>query len=246
MNLARSSFLGALRPWRFALSNSAILAAILPLALPVITTVVAAQDPPSTGTYAILSGTYREIGGFIGVLEYPLPQTSQAYVALVTSPGNNAQLLFLDAAYHPYGAWITNGVVSGNTIEFHYSTPNPILPTFPPAWVNYTLTNAAGFLGIGGSITSTPVCCDIPYWFEHSNVAARFMPVLVIRAGNGIELAWTSASNQNYQPEYISNLTQAAWTSLGEPVLGNGTTNVLTDSEAPAPPQRLYRLRILP
>jgi len=226
--------------------KSATLPAILRTTFLSMATIGAAQDPPSPGTYAILSGTYREIGGFVGILETRLPGSSQDYVVLVTTPTNNAQLIFLDEPLPSSAKRLTNGILSGNTIQFHYQMANPMDPLLPPAGVNYTVTNAAGRLWISGSITSTPVCCDIPYWFEHSNVVARFMPVLGIRADNGVDLVWTSASNQNYQPEYSSNLTRSAWTSLGSPQLGSGTSNSLRDVEAPASPQRYYRIRVLP
>ena len=246
MRIAGTSCFGVLPGKRFVVRKSALLAATCRTAFLSVALISAAQDPPRTGTYAILSGTYREVGGFVGILEYPLPQANQAYIALVTTPTNQAQLLLLDASQHASKPWLTNGSVSGNTIEFHYQTQNPILPTLPPAGVNYTVSNSAGALWINGSITSTPVCCDIPYCFEHSNVVARFLPVLGIRTDSGVELAWTSASNQNYQLEYVSNLTQAAWTNLGAPLLGTGTTNSLMDVEAPAAPQRFYRIRVLP
>ena len=72
------------------------------------------------------------------------------------------------------------------------------------------------------------------------------MPALSIRAGSEIGLRWSSASNQDYQVQYQPDLAQLMWTNLGGPVRGNGTTNYVVDSMAPAHLQRFYRIVTLP
>jgi hypothetical protein len=213
--------------------------------LATITTAIS-QDPPRSGIYQIQSGSYREAGGFGGSLTYQLPSLNQAFVSLmIVSGGGAAELEFLDRNQQGVFRQLTNGTVSGNIIRFQYVTVHPYGPTLPPAWVDYTVTNAAGCLWISGSITSAPVCCDIPYLFEHQDVRATSAPVLSIRVSQ-VEMCWCSVSNQNYQVQYQSDLTQHVWTNLGGPVQVNGTTNCVVDSVALGQPQRFYRIITLP
>lgn len=60
-----------------------------------------------------------------------------------------------------------------------------------------------------------------------------------------VECLWPSVSNQLYQVQYASSLTDT-WTNLGAAVLGNGTTNFITDALDPDVPQRFYRLVTVP
>jgi len=210
------------------------------------TTTATSEDPPRSGTYQIQSGFYLEVGGFGGMLIFPLPNSPDAFVSLVIGPGMGAaELTFLDRSRQAVFSRLTNGTVSGNTIQFHYATVHPHIPGWP-AWLDYTVTNAAGHLWISGSITSSPPCCDIPYLFEQRDVRAVFMPALSIRAGSEIGLRWSSASNQDYQVQYQPDLAQLMLTNLGGPVRGNGTTNYVVDSMAPAHLQRFYRIVTLP
>jgi hypothetical protein len=211
-------------------------------------TLANSQEPPKAGIYQIQSGTYREVGGFIGEAIYQLPNTSQAFVSLLIRPGvGPAELTFLDSKHHPGFLRLTNGVVSGSTIQFQYLTAHPYGSDLPPAWVDYTVTNAAGRLWVSGSITSSPpACCDIPYRFEHRDVVATFLPTaLSIRGIGTVELCWGSASNQDYQVQCRPDLAFSIWTNLGGPVRGNGTTNCVVDSSL-THPQRFYRIVPLP
>src|SRR5437867_486798 len=89
-------------------------------------TLVNSQEPPEAGIYKIESGTYREVGGFSGEATYQLPNTSQAFVSLLILPGAGpAELTFLDSNQHPGFLRLTNGMVSGSTIQFQYLTAHP-------------------------------------------------------------------------------------------------------------------------
>jgi hypothetical protein len=140
---------------------------------------------------------------------------------------------------------LTNGIVTGDTIRFHYLSVNPYVPTLP-AQVDYLVTNAAGRLSISGSITSSWVCCDIPYRFVHQHVTAAYVPGLSLRVGGEVELGWSSALNQYYQVEWVSDPAEGAWANLGPPILGSGTTNSVVDTEASVLPRRFYRVVPLP
>jgi hypothetical protein len=71
------------------------------------------------------------------------------------------------------------------------------------------------------------------------------VPVMAIRVSE-VELCWNSISNKMYQVQYRSELTTNAWTALGAPVQGNGSTNCVTDAVQLGQPQRLYRVEELP
>ena len=204
-----------------------------------------AQDPPRSGIYQVQSGMYRAVGGIWGVLTLQLPGSNQSFILLNAADTGPAELKFLDSKQQRVFLRLTNGVVSGNVIRFQYQTAHLLVPTLP-AQVDYTITNAAGHLWISGSITSSPTCCDIPYEWEHHNVRATFLPGLSIRVASEVELRWSSASNQDYQVQWLSDLTQSEWTDVCGPIHGNGSTNSVVDTLAPTPSQRFYRILPLP
>ena len=204
------------------------------------------QDPPRSGTYQIQSGIYREVGGFGGIYAVRLPDSYQAFVSLTIDPGVGvAELAFVGRNQQAVFRRLTNGIVSGNTIQFQYATTYPYFPT-APAQVDYKITNAAGRLWISGSITSTTPTPDFPNLLEHQAVSATFVPGLSINVGSEVELRWSSASNQNYQMQCLSDPTQPGWTNLGGLMPGNGTTNWAVDVVAPVQSQRFYRILTLP
>ena len=225
--------------------RSALTFAVLVAFLAIITT-AASQDPPRTGTYQIQSGIYREVGGIAGIYAVPLPVSYQAFVSLMIDPGAGvAELTFVGWNQQAVFRRLTNGIISGNTIRFQYATTHPYRPTLP-AQVDYVITNSAGRLWLGGSITSSPAGPDFPTLLEHQDVRATFAPALSIRVGSEVELRWSSASNQNYQVQCLSDLARPGWTNWGGLMQGNGTTNCVVDAVAPAQSQRFYRILTLP
>ena len=225
--------------------RSTLRSAVLIALLATITTATS-QDPPRSGTYQIQSGIYREVGGIAGIFTVRLPDSYQAFVSLVIDPGiGAAELAFVGRNQQAVFRRLTNGIVSGNTIRFQYAGVHPYRPT-RPAQVDYMITNAAGRLWISGSITSTSPIPDFPNQLEHQAVSATFVPALSIRVGSEVELRWSSASNQNYQMQCRSDLTQHGWTNLGGRMQGNGTTNWAVGAVAPVPSQRFYRILTLP
>src|ERR1043166_7850178 len=205
------------------------------------------QAQPRSGIYRIQSGTYREVGGFVGEMDYGLPYAGQTFISLkLGSAGVTADLEFLTTNRQPFYIRLTNGIVTGNTIQFQYQTTHPYGSDLPPAYVNYTVTNAAGFLWISGSITSAPVCCDIPYRFEHIDVRATLAPTVAIHTASGVEICWNSESNQTYQVQCHTTLTGPGWSDFGGPVQGDGSVKCIGDSPAPGRPQRFFRVVLVP
>jgi len=71
------------------------------------------------------------------------------------------------------------------------------------------------------------------------------VPALTIRVSQ-VELCWNSRSNRTYQIQYRSTLTTNAWTNLGTPVQGSGSSNCITDVIVPGEPRKFYRVEELP
>jgi hypothetical protein len=67
------------------------------------------------------------------------------------------------------------------------------------------------------------------------------VPVNIQILGTNLFLNWPSVAGQTYQLEYKNNLTDPAWTPLGNPVTGAGGTLMLTNNFG-ASPQRYFRL----
>jgi hypothetical protein len=70
-------------------------------------------------------------------------------------------------------------------------------------------------------------------------------PVLGIRVSQ-VELFWDSEVKRTYQPQYRSEATTNAWTNLGAPLAGTGSTIRFSDSVKPGEPKRFYRVLSLP
>lgn len=70
-------------------------------------------------------------------------------------------------------------------------------------------------------------------------VAAQVNLTAALSSGN-IVLSFPTQSGFNYTVMYKNNLTDPAWTPLGSPVAGDGTTHTVTDSTANG--HRFYRL----
>lgn len=64
---------------------------------------------------------------------------------------------------------------------------------------------------------------------------------LTIRTAQ-VELCWPTASNVCYQVMYRSELTTNEWQNLGEPIVGNGQINCVTDMVHPGSAQRFYKV----
>ena len=86
---------------------------------------------------------------------------------------------------------------------------------------------------------------DRPNTFTHTNLVAIPLtfdpPVSTIRVSE-VEICWPSFLGRAYQVDYRSSLTSNTWTHLGNPILGNGSTNCISDKVPPGEPRRFYRV----
>jgi len=206
-----------------------------------------AQVSDTRRLYQITSGTYEWCCGIGGGMIIPLPNASQAFVAVRRdSPSGRAEMTFLDQDQQTAFLTLTNGLISGPVIHFRQPISHPYAPHVPEVGTaDYTATEAAGTLRIDGSICFPAMCCDIPTFFGHSNVVAAAMPVLAIRVSE-VEVSWRSESNRIYQVQYRSDLTTNRWTDLGPPVPGTGVNVGVFDKVPAGQPQRFYRVIQIP
>jgi hypothetical protein len=205
------------------------------------------EGQPRSGTYQITAGTYVEIGGFASLLRYQLPDGAQGFVQLSVPAGaGSAEMTILSRSLHQtFLRTFTNGIVSSNQITFRYNTVHPWYPSITnSAMVDYIVTTAGPNLFLQGTITaSDTICCDVPYRFEHSNVTATTAPRLSIRLTDQVELRWNAQSNQAYQIQYRTALTNG-WLNLTS-VPARSPTNYWTERPVGVS-QRFYRVVEMP
>lgn len=202
--------------------------------------------PQATGLYQVMSGAYTMVGGIWGSLTQRLPNAEQAFVELRTDVQHGrAVLVILGQDGQTPFLTLTNGLIAGTVIRFEYSAAHPYPDLHTLGTLDYTVTNLGDGLSIEGDISFSPVCCDIPYLFRHSNVMATQAPILAIRVSE-VELCWGSTSNRTYQVQYRSDLTTNLWTSLGPPLVASGSISCTCDKVNPGQPARFYRVLTLP
>jgi hypothetical protein len=63
-------------------------------------------------------------------------------------------------------------------------------------------------------------------------------------SGTNLLLNWPGVAGQTYQLEYKDNLTDPAWTPVGDPVSGTGGALTLTNSTGDSA-QRFFHLRLV-
>jgi len=64
------------------------------------------------------------------------------------------------------------------------------------------------------------------------------------KSGNTVTLTWSAVSNQAYQVQYKTNLTQTNWSNLGSPVIA--TNSFAFASDPISVPQKFYRVVLFP
>ncbi len=215
-----------------------------------------AQGPPASGLYQIVSGRSIACCGFAGFIIEELPSAGDAFIELTVDLGSNtARMKFLgqDArtvltlpaqpSRSEFVYAFTNGAVFPNYIQFG----DPLMPPLPgQVYFSFVVFNSNDTLSLNGTVIAPcPGSADLPEMFEHTNVVAVLAPLAAIRVSE-VEVCWNSASNRTYQVQYRSATTTDTWVNLGAPVVGNGSTNCLSDPVPPAPSQRFYRVVLLP
>ncbi|MGC8990036.1 MAG: hypothetical protein ACP5MD_07940, partial [Verrucomicrobiia bacterium] len=203
--------------------------------------VQALDKPGQQILYQICSGTYTMVGGIWGELEAQLPNPDQTFILLnINQTANRADLTIICKDQRTVFLALSNGIVTDNTIRFKQETAHPYPDIEELGTADYVVTRAGNELHIKGARVFPVVCCDIPYYFAHTDVVATEVPALAIRVSE-VEICWPSSSNCTYQVQCRSDFEKDSWTNLGDPIRGNGTLICTTDKIPQGAPQRLYR-----
>ena len=121
--------------------------------------------------------------------------------------------------------------------QTNLSVLNQTITNWPPGaalWLVWQMTDSTGKaqgLGIDNLSFS-------------ANVPPPPVPMNIQISGTNIFLNWSGVAGQIYQLEYTTNLTDSAWTPVGNPVTGNGGTLTTTNNFGDLP-QRFFRLRFV-
>ncbi|HEV2691389.1 MAG TPA: hypothetical protein VG347_00685 [Verrucomicrobiae bacterium] len=118
---------------------------------------------------------------------------------------------------------------NGNDMVLDDLAFSPGTSTQTPA--QRTLSTPGGTDGTGAGNVSA----------EASVVAATPNPVAGVQIYRAVEIAWPSVSNQVYQVQWSSDMSGSNWADFQNPVIGNGTTNVVFDTVG-AQVNRFYRV----
>ena len=116
------------------------------------------------------------------------------------------------------------------------SVLNQAITNWPPGaalWLVWQMTDNTGKaqgLGIDNLSFSASIPLSVPVYIQTS--------------GTNLFLNWSGVAGQTYQLEYKNNLTDPAWTPLGNPVTGTGGTLTLTNNFG-ASTQRFFHLRLV-
>jgi len=138
-------------------------------------TILLAYGQSESRRYEITSGAYYLCCGITGRPDIvQLPSRDHAFVELAVSR-TSVTMTFLNREFRPVSR-LRNGSVRNNTIHFRQRTRHPYYPLVTaPAFADYTVALFSGSLRLSGSVTSAPICCDIPTTFRHQRVRARLV-----------------------------------------------------------------------
>ena len=67
----------------------------------------------------------------------------------------------------------------------------------------------------------------------------------VTKVGTNVNLTWSAAIGQSYQPQYTASLLSTNWTALGAPIIATNLSLTISDSPG-TNSQRFYRVQLLP
>ncbi len=117
-------------------------------------------------------------------------------------------------------------------------------------------TGMLGWTNFQYIVTATGSSTVIQFGFRNDNsyfglddvsVTAVTQPVFrsASQSNGSINMTWSTMSGLAYQLQYTTNLTQGAWSNIGNPINAAGGTANATDTTASGP-IRFYRLILLP
>ena len=173
-----------------------------------------------------------------------LPKTLQCYYFIDptgtnTFPTNTTSLITALNVTFPTVPADTGGVAVDGTAPLNQTNLgvfNQTITNWPPGaalWLVWQMTDATG-KAQGLAIDNLSFSANVPLP----------VPLAIQTAGTNLLLNWPGTTGQSYQLEYKDDLTAPAWTPLGNPRTGTGTTLTTTNIFSPAA-QRYFRLRLV-
>ena len=158
------------------MANSRFVSQVFVLASLVLIRALPLHADPVTDLYEITSGTYTEVGGFVGVWTRDLPAVDQAFIELtINHTLNTVEMRILGKDLDTFeildfGSPFTDGSLNGSLILFQ----GTVLGSFfgAPGTFDYSVVLNGDQISLQGDLSSQPMCCDIPYHFCHAGVEA--------------------------------------------------------------------------
>ena len=131
------------------------------------------------------------------------------------------------------------GVAADGTAPLNQASQsalNQAITNWPPGtalWLVWQMTDSTG-KAQGLAIDNLSFSATVPLT----------VPLTVQASGTILFLNWPGAAGQTYQLESKNNLTDPAWTPVGNPVTGTGGALTLTNSSGVSS-QRFFHLRLV-
>ena len=109
-----------------------------------------------------------------------------------------------------------------------------------------TFTGSDGQYAYGGLAFADGVLYGTTYLGGSFNEGVVFSlnlstAITITKAANALKCSWNSVTGMTYQLQCKTNLGQANWSNLGDPIMATNTISATTDATG-GDPQRFYRL----
>jgi hypothetical protein len=173
-----------------------------------------------------------------------LPKTLQFYYSIdptgtAAFPASaTAFLPALNVSFPTVAADVGGAAVDGTSAlnQANLSVLDQTITNWPPGaalWLVWEMTDSTGKAqGLGIDNLSFSASVPLP------------VPMTLQLAGTNLVFNWEGVAGQTYQLEYKNNLTDPAWTALGNAVTGTDATLTLTNTLG-ALSQRFFHLRLV-
>jgi len=161
-----------------------------------------------------------------GTNAFPPSATATAFI-----PNLNVNMPTVSA---DTGGAAVDGTASLN--QTNLSVLDQTITNWPPGaalWLVWQMTSSTG-KAQGLAIDNLRFSASVPL----------SVPLTIQPAGTNLVVTWPAVAGQTYQLEVKTNLTDAAWTPVGNSVTGTGATLTLTNNYVGSP-QRFFRLQLV-
>jgi hypothetical protein len=139
---------------------------------------------------------------------------------------------------------ITNVTVTGGVLLSYVVVPPQLPPQGALVVVDCDFVQTPGATNANVSIESPCFTLsrsydypDLPEVIQLTLESSREKP-------SEVRLSWNSRTNTMYQVHYSADPSAEEWNTLGDPIIGNGMTNCITDTSLA--PSRFYRVSVAP